>query len=558
MSDLFALLPTAEHALHDAISDAGDSDDDGLFFTDTVGEALPTYSDDDADGNDSSASAPARPPAAKRAKWHDDDDDETEVDLTSVNRLRKLRKDEDETTVSGAELQRRMADHFSKTAGQTPTWALVPSVKRELVKERLERKRKRKADQAVAALLSEGSSSKKASKFKDVLAPTAALFNDDDPMDEDDDDDEGLLEMLDEDEAAGLMASTASLVHTSRTQLPKESLSVARLPNLQYTHSSVTSVVRFHPTANVLLTAGLDKTVRLSQVNGRDNPVLARVYLEDLPIHNAVIHPSGTHAILTGRRKYAYEYHLETGAITKLPPMAHVSDAVLPSLEQVAQSQSGKYLSYIGANGNVAIVDGHTKKWVANVKMNGTVKAAAWMGDNVLTTIGGDGVVYVWDVGMRKCITKWADDGGFKNAALAVARDGQYLATGAYSGIVNVYQPTQSDLDWQWQQKEAPSRSTLPLESMRHIKAVSNLTTPIYQVGFNHDAQILAMSSRSKKDQFKLVHLPTCQVFANWPTQHTPLSYVESFDFSPHSAMVAIGNDKGRVLLYKLKHYPRY
>ena len=44
-------------------------------------------------------------------------------------------------------------------------------------------------------------------------------------------------------------------------------------------------------------------------------------------------------------------------------------------------------------------------------------------------------------------------------------------------------------------------------------------------------------------------------VFANWPTPSTPLHNVACVDFSPHSGYLAIGNDRGRALLYRLNHY---
>lgn len=88
------------------------------------------------------------------------------------------------------------------------------------------------------------------------------------------------------------------------------------------------------------------------------------------------------------------------------------------------------------------------------------------------------------------------------------------------------------------------------------LKALGNLTTRINEIKFNHDSQLMGISSNRKKDQFRLVHLPSLTVFSNWPTAATPLSYVSSFDFSPRSGYLAIGNDKGRVLLYRLNHYP--
>jgi len=106
------------------------------------------------------------------------------------------------------------------------------------------------------------------------------------------------------------------------------------------------------------------------------------------------------------------------------------------------------------------------------------------------------------------------------------------------------------------------------------LKAIANLTTPISTARFNHDAQILAIASKEKKDALRMVraipsgstsiiltstslqvHLPSQTVFANWPTSGTPLGHVTTVDFSPQSEYVAIGNSRGRVLLYHLKDY---
>ena len=51
------------------------------------------------------------------------------------------------------------------------------------------------------------------------------------------------------------------------------------------------------------------------------------------------------------------------------------------------------------------------------------------------------------------------------------------------------------------------------------------------------------------------IHLPTHTVFSNWPTSSTPLSYVQCMAFTPNSGYLAIGNDKGKVLLYRLNHF---
>ena len=51
------------------------------------------------------------------------------------------------------------------------------------------------------------------------------------------------------------------------------------------------------------------------------------------------------------------------------------------------------------------------------------------------------------------------------------------------------------------------------------------------------------------------IHMPSLTAFSNWPTSSTPLGHVTSVDFSSGSEYVAIGNTRGRVLLYHLKDY---
>ncbi|KZV78015.1 hypothetical protein EXIGLDRAFT_634657, partial [Exidia glandulosa HHB12029] len=88
-----------------------------------------------------------------------------------------------------------------------------------------------------------------------------------------------------------------------------------------------------------------------------------------------------------------------------------------------------------------------------------------------------------------------------------------------------------------------------------HLKALPHLTTRVSKLLFSPDAQILAMSSSAKKDQLKLVHLPSLTVFRNWPTSGTPLHTVNALAFSPGSEFFVVGNAAGRALLYHLPYF---
>ena len=82
-----------------------------------------------------------------------------------------------------------------------------------------------------------------------------------------------------------------------------------------------------------------------------------------------------------------------------------------------------------------------------------------------------------------------------------------------------------------------------------------NLTTAIDGLDFSEDAQLLAMFSRRKKQSFRLLNVPERAVVANWPTAGTPIGYASCARFSPHGGFLAVGNDKGKCLLYRVNHY---
>ena len=73
-------------------------------------------------------------------------------------------------------------------------------------------------------------------------------------------------------------------------------------------------------------------------------------------------------------------------------------------------------MCFLGNNGYVILVDERTKQWVADLKMNGSARAAAFSADGTrLFTTGEDAEVYCWD--LRKpssavCLWRHADAGG--------------------------------------------------------------------------------------------------------------------------------------------------
>merc|ERR1712137_1531119 len=111
------------------------------------------------------------------------------------------------------------------------------------------------------------------------------------------------------------------------------------------------------------------------------------------------------------------------------------------------------------------------------------------------------------------------------------------LAVGTESGFVDLF-----DLS-------GPKMLEKPAHS------IGNLTTTVTGLKFHREGELLVSASKILQNSVKLVHLGTATTFANWPTDKTPLQRVTAFDLSNKGGLLSIGNERGRVLLYRLRHY---
>uniref|UniRef100_A0A7S3D7T5 U3 small nucleolar RNA-associated protein 18 homolog n=1 Tax=Palpitomonas bilix TaxID=652834 RepID=A0A7S3D7T5_9EUKA len=446
----------------------------------------------------------------KTRAWVDEDDESMEVNVTEVARLRKLRDDDNEITLSGREYTDRLRRQFLRLH-PTPEWAELPSVRRE--RRRQEKLEKGGVDEEyVDSDESDG---------EDMDAAEHALISNPDVF---------LMEKRQKQQA-----------HNPR--LPSDEIQLKRMKDANADQRSEATVLAlaFHPDVPLMLTAGLDKSLRLFSVDGARNPLVQSVFFEDMPIYNAEYSANGREIILAGRRKYFYSYDLYQGKVDKIPYIMGRSEKSLESFAVSHGSGQEEMIAFMGKDGNTILVSQHTKQWVNTLKMNGTVRSASFSADGkTLTTFGDEGEVYIWDLRTMKCSHRFEDEGCVKGTSVALSNTGKYIAAGSDSGVVNIYNHDSV------YQKRAPSP----------MKSVLNLTTDVHRMRFNHDDQLLAITSKEKKDQLRLVHLPTMRVFSNWPTDQTPLGYVSNVAFSANSGYAAIGNDKGKVLLYRLRHFP--
>ncbi|KAJ2442288.1 U3 snoRNP protein, partial [Coemansia sp. RSA 2440] len=117
-----------------------------------------------------------------------------------------------------------------------------------------------------------------------------------------------------------LLQTSAPLVSHTHVQLPSSSIDIARVRNANQAAVSQSAVqsVQFHPSASVLLTAGLDKTLRLFEVDGKENQKIQSIYFKDLPITSAQFIRGGHEIVASGRRGWYYAVDVEHASVTRI------------------------------------------------------------------------------------------------------------------------------------------------------------------------------------------------------------------------------------------------
>ncbi|XP_034154529.2 U3 small nucleolar RNA-associated protein 18 homolog [Pangasianodon hypophthalmus] len=452
-------------------------------------ERLVQHGDDEKEDEDTSDSeteneARLRLPSQRKAVW-EDEDDEVEEDVDMTHRFRKdFTRSDAEASMSKQRLQQRLKEQFQKAMGGVPSWA-----------ETTVKKSKRKGE--------------------------------DDEDEEDDDDDE-------------LLKRTGNYVAASET-LPKGIIKIKKCLNANNANPGegrLTSV-QFHTSAQVVLTAGLDHTISLFQVDGKTNPKIQSIHLENFPVNKACFSADGEQVVATGmRNKLFYIYDMMEGKIIPVPRVRGLNEQRVKEFEV---SPDGQFLLLTGSSGFLHLMTMKTKEVVRSVKINGSVCAAAFNSDgSKIFTNSEEGEVFIWDVRSSKCVNRFADDGCVTATSLAVSKDDRYVACGSQSGVVNIYS-----------QKECVNSS-----SPKPLKCVMNLLTAATSLRFNPTSEILAIGSRAEDEANRLVHIPSFSVFSNFPLFRKKTIYrPHCIDFSPHSGFYSIANDKGQALLFRLLHY---
>lgn len=467
--------------------------DDELFMIDSEAEdveiELNNRNDEDASGEESEEDA-----------WEDSDDDYLEVSLTAKNKLLKLRSAEDEDRIDGNIYITRLRNQFERIY-PTPKWAEKPKFEEELPSNEDEQDNGNKLTDSVGNAQS-----------TIITASSNPLSN-----------------FLQNNQ-------TYNLTEKSKRVLNPGDINIDRLTdaNIKKQSLAVIQSMHFHPTQPILLTGGFDKSLRLYHIDGKHNNLITSLYLRNSPIKTCAFHidpTNGTTNILTGgRRRYMYRWNIDRSVIEKISHM-YGQQNQQRSFEYFKISKDQKYLALSGGSGYVNLLNIQTGQLVNSFKVEGQLQDFEFSPENLLLVINRAGEVWEFNLNTFDIERRWNDITSIGITKLRISPNGRFLAVGSNTGFVNVYDRMKNNI---------------------LIKSIENLITRISCIEFSHDSQVMCISSNAKKDALRLVHLPSCKVFKNWPTPLTPLGKISNVAFAPSGGLLATGNEQGRVRLWKL------
>ncbi|KAK6201621.1 U3 snoRNA associated protein [Scheffersomyces amazonensis] len=505
-----------------------DVQDEDLFFIDD-GESRPQNGQDedamDIDDEENSETegnySEDEEDDEEEAAWHDSDDERVNISLLSSDKLKKLRKSENDVTISGRAYVARLKSQFEKIYPR-PEW--------------------------IDKLEEENDEEDNENDIDDENDETSNNTNNDT---------NAILKIL---------ANTQSFIITKQLKLISPSkISITRLKDANYQRLSKSAIqsLSFHHSHPLLMTGGFDRTLRIYHIDGKINNLVTSLHLRNSPIYSCQFSALGSNTkdneknlvFAAGRRRYMSKWDLNSGEVEKISRI-YGHEQFQKSFEYFKISPNGTFIGLTGNSGWCNLLNGSTGQWIKGFKIEGTIVDFEFSRDeSFIIIINSSGTVWEYELNstdntkstdekstkvLNKIIRKWNDDGGVGITKIKLGGPkNRWLAIGTNNGIVNIY-----------------DRNTI-IDNVnpKPVKTIENLVTSISSLTFTPDGQILCIASRSKRDSLRLVHVASGTVYSNWPTSGTPLGKVTAVAFSPNNEMLAVGNEAGKVTLWRLNHY---
>jgi WD40 repeat protein len=532
-----AILGDGDFGLDDDAGALEEVDDADLFMFDTAGD------DTSAAALKSATTTAEKTASGDAPAWNDSDDEKLAVSLAGATRLRKLRISEAEDIVSGAEYSRRLRQQFLRL-NPMPGWAKV----------------------------AEGRPTKRRRRSSAANSDSSMASRSDGDEDDDEDDD---VEAQPLEKFLRNVNKLAGYGGAQKSKLRPEVLDIQRTREIPDQHKAPVACLSFHPEYPVLLSASTASILYLHHIapeaHPTPNPQLTSVQAKQVDVRRAeFLGPKGDKIFFGGRRKYFHHWDLPSGLVQKTTQIqGHRLEH--KTMERFRLSPCGRYMGIVASTkkggGIINVLSTTSMQWIAAARMSsrhGIADFAWWRTGDGMTILGKDGQVGEYSMESCKFLGLWIDEGSVGATVIALGGFGgpaqigedRWVAVGSNSGITNIYERVEllassgktaaaavaaDDDELAFKERPAPRR------------IFEQLITPISVLAFSPDGQLLAFGSVHKKDALKLVHLPTCTIYQNWPTSSTPLGRITALSFGRQSDILAVGNDAGKIRLWQIR-----
>lgn len=510
--------------LLDGSGELEEVDDADLFMLDT---GMPGITK-------TSTTAATKTGDANAPVWIDSDDEKLAISLAGTTRLRKLRMTEAEDVVSGTEYCKRLRQQYLRL-NPAPAWAAEAQGR----------------------------------PIKRHRRSTAQSGSDNDSSDEDMDEDvsaQPLNKFLRD--INSLKGETA----TTRRLRP-EVLDIQRTREIPDRHKAAVECLSFHPQYPVLLSASSASILHLHHIapdaQPTPNPRLTSVQVKQVDVRQAqFLYPQGDKIVFGGRRKYFHSWDLPSGVVDKVTQMlGHRLEH--KTMERFKLSPCGRYMAIIASTrkggGIINVVSVGSMQWIAAARMSsrhGIADFAWWSTGDGMTILGRDGQVGEYSMESKRFVGLWHDEGCVGGIVISLGGhqgptqlgEDRWVAVGSNSGITNIYDRSELLLPPnKVVEDEDGVQGSIIKERPTPTRTFEQLVTPVTVITFSPDGQLMAFGSQHKKDALKMVHLPSCTVYRNWPTEQTPLGRITAVAFNRDSNVLAVGNDSGKIRLWDIR-----
>lgn len=324
----------------------------------------------------------------------------------------------------------------------------------------------------------------------------------------------------------------------------KDIVSTFRWPDITIGHHDTQPInsILFHNVRPVVITGGASGKVQLFRVGDRSEAgnFLQNVQFSKFPITSMSLLHGGCSAVCGSvRQDYLMMYDLEKAAVMQMQLPKCVPRQ---NVGNFAVSTDGTLLAMVGRNCQVYVLSASSMELVRTLSAPTDVTSLQFLpgSSHELWAMTERGEVVIWKIAGSHHVFR--DEGAVRGTKIRLSADGDRVACGSNTGIVNLYDV-------------ADVRNAV---DPKPRAVASNLLTSCDSIAFNHDCQIMAFSSNVKKNQVKLLHVASSTVFQNFPKKHEKMSIVQCVEFSPHSGYFGIGCANGQLILERMNHFDDY